>query len=115
MYIFEESRMNDSSDSRCGYCGANVPAAKVRAHDVLCSAYSSGDLSLLLALSRREREVELSRRGRALTKGKKWTRAAPTAGGTLGLPIGNEVQNEHQTKFEKTFVNGGRPGSSRRH
>jgi hypothetical protein len=103
--------MNGSSDRRYRYCGANVPAARVRAHDVLCSAYSSADLSLLLTLCRREREVELSRRGRALTKGKKWTRAAIMAGGTPGLPIGSEVQ----AKFEKTLVNGGRPGSSRRH
>src|SRR6266478_1753171 len=66
--------VNGSDRSRCVYCGADVPAARVNAHDVLCSSYATGDFSLLQTLTRRQRDIELLRRGRALVKGKKWSK-----------------------------------------
>ncbi len=107
--------MNGSDRSRCVYCGADVPAARVNAHDVLCSSYATGDFSLLQTLTRRQRDIELLRRGRALVKGKKWSKVGDLPAATPELSVSSEVHNEQQAKFENTFVNGGRVGSSRRH
>jgi hypothetical protein len=107
------TKMSDGSPPKCQYCGATVPPMRSKVHQALCSAYASGDLSLLAAIPRRAREVEVRRRGRAMMKGKTWqTRPAKVEDKKV---CNIEDPHHPQTRFENGLLSAGRAGSSRNH